>query len=173
MEILYIVFCILRPICLPIPESLIILWGGQIMNRNIAFLVGLLSSLIGIAGMYLISSRASMYIIHKFNIQKNITTFQEMIEFYNIKIIGILFIIPVFPDSIICIGASLLKLNLPLFLLIAIISKIISIGMIEYSGLIGEVFQVNKWQIIIIELFVINIISYMFKLHKRIKEKVR
>lgn len=86
---------------------------------------------------------------------------------------GMLFIIPIFQDFIICIGASLMKINLPLFLLIAIISKTISIGMIEYSGLIGDVFQVNKWQIIIIELFIINIISYLFKIHKRSKEKVR
>jgi uncharacterized membrane protein YdjX (TVP38/TMEM64 family) len=107
------------------------------------------------------------------NCHKSIKAFQEVVELYNIKIIGMLFIIPVFPDFIICIGASLMKINLPLFLLIAIISKSISIGMIEYSELIGDVFQVNRWQIIIVELFIVNIISYLFKLHKRSKEKVR
>ncbi|BCN29391.1 hypothetical protein bsdtb5_06860 [Anaeromicropila herbilytica] len=143
------------------------------MNTNVSFVVGVMGSVIGITLMYMISTRASNWIIQKFKCEKSLNSFYELIENYEIKIIGILFIIPIFPDAIISIGASLMKIKLSWFVIIAIISKIISIGMIVYAKQIGQIVSMGRWQIILIELFIVNIISCLFKLCNRSKGKAR
>lgn len=121
--------------------------------------------------MYLISSKVSEWIVKKLNCRKALEGFQDYIAYYKTKMIAVLFIIPVFPDIIISIGAAVSKISLPVFVFIAIMAKSVSIGMIVYSGEIAHFLCLEKWQVILTELFLVNIISSVFKIYNRGRER--
>ncbi len=164
MIALYFLGCLLRPICLPVPETLLVLWGSRQVSQPLALAAG-------IAGMYLISSKVSEWIVKRLNCRKALEGFQDYIAYYKTKMIAVLFIIPVFPDIIISIGAAVSKISLPVFVFIAIMAKSVSIGMIVYSGEIAHFLCLEKWQVILTELFLVNIISSVFKIYNRGRER--
>ena len=55
-------------------------------------------------------------------------------------------------DEVLCAGSALLKIPLPQFLKIGIIAKVISIGMIAFSGFLGDLCGLRRWQMIAVEL---------------------
>lgn len=67
-------------------------------------------------------------------------------------ILGILLIVPLASDEALCADSAFLKISLPQFLKIGIIAKIISIGMIAFSGFIGDLCGLSRWQMITVEL---------------------
>ncbi len=171
MIALYFLGCLLRPICLPVPETLLVLWGSRQVSQPLALAVGVAGSAAGIAGMDLISSKVSEWIVKRLNCRKALEGFQDYIAYYKTKMIAVLFIIPVFPDIIISIGAAVSKISLPVFVFIAIMAKSVSIGMIVYSGEIAHFLCLEKWQVILTELFLVNIISSVFKIYNRGRER--
>ena len=40
MIALYFLGCLLRPICLPVPETLLVLWGSRQVSQPLALAVG-------------------------------------------------------------------------------------------------------------------------------------
>lgn len=76
MIVLYFLGCLLRPICLPFPEALLVLWGSRHISQPLALAVGAAGSAAGIAGMYLISSRISEWIVSKFGCGRYLESFQ-------------------------------------------------------------------------------------------------
>lgn len=55
-------------------------------------------------------------------------------------------------DEVVCVGSAFLKISLSQFLKIGIIAKIISIGMIAFSGFLGNLCGLRRWQMITVEL---------------------
>ncbi len=204
MTAFYFLCCLLRPICLPVPETLLVLWGSGQVGLFPALAVGVLGSVAGIASMYLISSkmygwierkldcgnyvyckppectvmlakkvpgwRSAVRLYCKFNWCAVINCFRGYIAHYKAKIIAMLFIIPVFPDIMISIGAAVIKISLPEFLILAIMAKSVSIGMVVYAGEIAGLLSLEKWQVILAELLFVHIVSYIFKAYNRCKE---
>lgn len=63
------------------------------------------------------------------------------------------------------------KISLPVFVLIAIMAKSVSVGMIVYSGEIAKFLSLEKWQVVLAELFLVYIISYILKFYNWAKER--
>ena len=82
---------------------------------------------------------------------------------YPILTTGLLFAIPVIPDEIICIGSALGNIKLSVMLPIAFFSKIISIGMITYSKAIVDIFVLKQWEVIVIEILIMFIVSMIYQ----------
>ncbi len=96
MWCVYFLACVLRPICVPVPETAVILWGTR---------------QIGSLGFF--------------------------------------------------------KIPLPQFLKIGIIAKVISIGMIAFSGFLGDLCGLKRWQMIAVELLSRRFCSISTKREKR------
>ena len=62
-------------------------------------------------------------------------------------------------DEVLCVGSAFLKISLPQFLKIGIIAKIISVGMISFSGSFGVLCDLEHWQIIAAELLIMFLAS--------------
>ena len=75
------------------------------------------------------------------------------------KALGILLIVPLVSDEVLCAGSALLKIPLFQFLKIGIIAKIISVGMISFSGSFGVLCGLEHWQIIAAELLMMFLAS--------------
>lgn len=167
MWILYLFACILRPICLPLPEASIVLFGGLYCDSMTTFLLGVLGSVIGFSIMYVLAKRFMEFFLKKEHIRKNLVNFQSYIKNYRFFLTGVLFVVPVFPDMIICIGAATFNLEYPLFLITAICSKAISIGLIAFSATLGNYLSISKYLVILIEIAVVCLMSVIMRIaHK-------
>ena len=62
-------------------------------------------------------------------------------------------------DEVLCVGSAFLKISLPQFLKIGIIAKIISVGMIAFSGFFGSLCGLRRWQMITVELLFLFLAS--------------
>ena len=85
---------------------------------------------------------------------------------------SILFVIPVLPDEIVCIGAAIIGISYWHLLLIAVPAKLISISMISYSDFIGSVLGITKMQVIVFEVINSSVycVSYKDKKGRTTKE---
>ncbi len=62
MWCVYFLTCVLLPICVPVPETAVVLWGtGQIGNLG-AFFLGVTGSVLGLAIMYSLQQCTKGYI---------------------------------------------------------------------------------------------------------------
>ena len=59
MCFIYFILCVLLPICIPVPEAAVVLWGTDHIGSLQAFLLGVIGSVLGLAIMYTLSSLAA------------------------------------------------------------------------------------------------------------------
>ncbi|BBF43081.1 immunoreactive protein Se23.5 [Lachnospiraceae bacterium KM106-2] len=164
MLILYFICCILQPICLPVPEMITVVWGLNELGAVPSFVFGVLGTVMGTGLMYQFACKASDWIITKLHYEDKIACFERYIRHYQILIVALLFVVPILPDEIIGIGAPLVGISFSKYMILAAISKTVSVGMITFSEQIGRAFSINKWQVIIIELGILMIISKAIRL---------
>lgn len=162
-QIIYFLVCFLQPIILPFPEPVTIMGGSTILGPFKGATIGFLGTVLGIITMFFISKFAGRNIINKIVDDKKLDKFNRYIQKNETLIILMLFILPILPDEIICIGSGLAKLNGYKFIGIAAISKLITSISLAYSL---EVIKFNGNYIIISMLLIIGcIITKKVKLY--------
>lgn len=132
-QLIYFIVCFLQPIILPIPEPVTIVGGSSLLGPCRAAVIGFCGTTLGIIFMFFISKFASKSIIRKLVNEKKLDKFNEYIQRNYTLIILMLFILPILPDEVICIGAGLAKLNSYKFIIIAAISKLFTSISLAYS----------------------------------------
>ena len=70
--LIFFLLCFIQPICLPVPELTTYLYGQKTIGEIPAFIIGLIGVMLGIITMYLVSKKASDYIIKKFHYEAKI-----------------------------------------------------------------------------------------------------
>ncbi|WP_195430387.1 VTT domain-containing protein [Clostridium sp. D46t1_190503_E9] len=150
--LIYFLVCFLQPIILPLPEPVTIMVGSLILGETKGAVIGFLGTILGIISMFLFSRYASQKLIKKMVNSKKIEKFNEYIKKNETLIILLLFILPILPDEVICIGAGIGKFNGYKFITIAIISKLITAFTLSYSI---ELFSFNPLSILIIVAIII------------------
>ena len=159
MWCVYFLTCVLLPICVPVPETAVVLWGTGLMGSLGAFFLGVTGSVLGLAIMYSLSSLIANRISRGKKEQRQLAWLRQLTGRYRFWILGILLIVPLVSDEILCAGSVFLKISLPQFLKIGIIAKIISIGMIAFSGFLGGLCGLGRWQMIAGELLLMLLAS--------------
>ena len=160
---IYFVMCILQPICLPVPETATIIFGCLSLGAFKSFYIGIIGVLAGISIMYWLVKHFLHYFINRKGIQKKLELFRRCTKNYQVLIIGILFIVPVLPDEIVCLGAAVIGIDYLALLLIALPAKIISIGMIAYANEIGNALFINGYVVILIEIVILLLVSILIR----------
>lgn len=173
MAVLYFLLCVLQPVCLPIPEAVTVLWGSMTIGPRKSFVLGVLGALIGIVSMYWIARKCSNWIIAKCKCEQKVKRFQDYIKKYQIYIVGILFIVPILPDEIICLGSTVVGIRFSVFLWVAIAAKIVSVGMIAYSEVIGSVLGLSNVEVVGVELILLFAIAGIFRRRERAEKNNR
>lgn len=161
--LVYIIASFLQPICWPLPEMSTILYGTYILGSVKAFVVGYIFILLGIVFMYKITFMLSKKYLIKFKNKKSFKTFQNYILNNQILAIGTLFILPILPDEVICIGSAILEVKFKVFMIIAIFAKFISIGLVAFSSDFASLLSISWYVVLIVEFLVIFIISTIYK----------
>lgn len=152
MWCVYFLVCVLLPICIPVPEAAVILWGTRQIGSLGAFFFGVTGSVLGLVIMYSLSSLIANRISKGKKERRQLAWLKQLTVRYRVWILGVLLIVPLVSDEVLCVGSAFLQISLPQFLKIGIIAKIISIGMIAFSGFLGDLCGLRRWQMITVEL---------------------
>ena len=159
MCLIYFLLCVLLPICIPVPEAAVVLWGTDHIGSLQAFLLGVTGSVLGLAIMYTLSSLVACRIFKGKKERRQALWLQRLTKQHRCQALGLLLIVPLVSDEVLCACSALLKIPLFQFLKIGIIAKIISVGMISFSGSFSVLCGLEHWQIIVAELLIMFLAS--------------
>ena len=163
IALLYFFCCFLRPICFPIAEIVLICWGIERLGEHAAFLLGVAGTEAGIAAMFLLSGHISGKIMEKRRSSGKFEEFALFVREHEKLAIAGLFVLPVLPDSVVCIGAGAMKLRSSSFLVISTAAKALSIGMTVYAQQLADRLSIAGWQIMLLEFAVLYLLAMVWK----------
>ena len=149
-NLIYFFVCFLQPIVLPLPEPITIMAGSIVFGRFNGAIIGFLGTILGIVSMFLFSRYASKKFIENIISHKKLEKFNQYIQKNETLIILLLFILPILPDEVICVGTGITKINGYKFILIAMLAKLITAFTLSYSI---ELFNMNPISIITSKLY--------------------
>ncbi len=163
LAVLFFLICFLQPICLPLPEVTTVLWGSMKLGSTQAFILGYIGSVLGILCMY----KFSTLLFAKLRDNPKVLQYIALTERNRILVTGLLFVIPVLPDEIVCVGAGVLNMASWEFLLLALFFKGISVSSIAFSQELSAVLHLPQWGLVSIEIAVLLLITICFKMKNK------
>ncbi|PRR80288.1 TVP38/TMEM64 family protein [Clostridium vincentii] len=155
MELIYIITCFLQPILLPTPEAITISMGSMAFGSFNAFVMGFLGTMLGIITMYSISKRFGLKLIMKFIKDKDLEKYKSYVKRNEVLLTGLLFIIPILPDEVVCAGAGVLGIAKKPFFIIAAVTKMITIASYSYMVEFAANFNIHGIELILTELVIL------------------
>ncbi|MEK4536330.1 VTT domain-containing protein [Peribacillus sp. FSL K6-1552] len=132
-KLLFLLICFLQPIILPLPEAVTIPAGSAVFGSFTAAYLGFFGTIAGIAVMFLIARIGGQKLALKLVKEKHLQTYQNYVEKNETAILFLLFIIPILPDEIICLGSGIGGVSFCRFILIASLSKLMTALALSYS----------------------------------------
>lgn len=172
MELIYVLTCFFHPILLPTPEAITISMGAMTFGPIKAFVLGFFGTMLGIATMYSLSRRFGSKLIMKLIKAKNLEKYKNYVQKNEVLLTGLLFIVPILPDEVVCAGAGILGISKRPFFIVAGITKIMTIATYAYMVEFAENFNINGVELIVLELVVLIAIVFIHGLTKLKKESV-
>ncbi len=165
--LVYVIACFLQPICWPLPEASTIFLGASAFGEIKAFIIGYIFIIMGIIFMYKVTFYLSNKYLKKFKSSMKFKKYQQIIKKNEVFTTGILFILPILPDEVICIGSAILGIKFKVFIAIALIAKFISIGLYAFSESFSVYFGIDSFLFLLIEVLLVIIVSYIYNLKKK------
>ena len=166
---LYILFCFLQVVILPVPGSVTVAAGvalfGPLKCSIYSFIGITLGSITAFAIGRWVGDKAVQWIVGKDTLKK----WQEKLKGKDYLILSIMFLLPLFPDDVLCFVAGLSSMTWPYFLIMITITRATSVLSTAYSvGLI----PFTTWWGILIWLLIGAIIILAFWLVCKYSDKI-
>ncbi len=142
MSVLFVLLQFLQVVILPIPSTVTVLAGVALFKPLYASLLSLLGIMLGSLTAFLVGkyagSRVVAWIIGEDTLQK----WLKKVKGKDKLLLSAMFLLPVFPDDVLCFVAGLSSMSVWLFLGIIFFSRVLSIFTTSYSV---AVIPINKW----------------------------
>ena len=148
-KFLFFLLCMAQPIILPLPEALTIPAGSVAFGAFPSFYLGFSGTLTGIIIMFFIARYGGIKVASKLVKEKHLKRYQEYVRKNEAVILALLFIIPVLPDEIICVGAGIGAVSFKRFLLIASLSKLLTSFVLAYSVSLAKFLDLTSAQLLL------------------------
>lgn len=154
-----------QPIILPIPEAVTIPGASAVFGPAVAAAIAFPGTLLGISAMFFAARYGGRKFISNFIKEEQLEKYQQYVVKNETLIMFLLFIIPILPDEIICVGAGIGQVSPKKFLLIASISKFLTATLLAYSVVLAEGLSLTAPQLmfgfsaIVLILFGITVIT--------------
>lgn len=108
MWCVYFLTCVLLPICVPVPETAVVLWGTRQIGSLGAFTLGVTGSVLGLAIMHSLSSLIVHRIFKGKKERRQLAWLQQLTGRYRVWILGVLLIVPLVSDEALCFLKNIL-----------------------------------------------------------------
>lgn len=167
-KLIYFLVCFLQPIILPLPEPITIMGGSSLFGSQSGAAIGFIGTFLGIISMFFGSKYAGKAIISKLVDEKKLEKFNKFIKKNEMLVILMLFVLPILPDEVICVGAGVAGINTYKFISVAAVSKIITSVSLSYSLQLIRFNAVTITAIIIVVLAVLIVYKYTDSLKEKI-----
>ncbi|PEL08047.1 TVP38/TMEM64 family protein [Bacillus sp. AFS017336] len=169
-KLLFFLICLFQPIILPLPEAITIPAGSAVIGPFSGAAIGFLGSTLGIVIMYFLARLGGYKLVSKLVKEKHLKKYQEYVLKNETIILTLMFIVPILPDEIICVGAGISKVSFKKFVVIAAISKLITSSLLSYSVYLAKVFSLTTSQIALMSSILLAcILSLSFIIKRLIK----
>ncbi|MCM3165805.1 TVP38/TMEM64 family protein [Peribacillus frigoritolerans] len=147
-KLLFLLICFLQPIVLPLPEAVTIPAGSAVLGSFNAAYLGYSGTISGIATMFLLARIGGQKLALKLVKEKHLQSYQEYVKKNETAILFLLFIIPILPDEIICLGAGIGGVSFRRFILIACLSKLLTVSSLSYSVDLAKALSLTGQEVI-------------------------
>ncbi|MET3728083.1 putative membrane protein YdjX (TVP38/TMEM64 family) [Fictibacillus halophilus] len=139
-KLIYFAVCYAQPIILPVPEIVTVVAGSAALGSFTAFILGFTGAVLGILTMFYLSRTYGMKVVERLVNEKQLEQYHRFVQRNEMWIMVLLFIVPVLPDEIICVGAGISGVKAKRFMIIAVLSKVVTTFSLAYSLRLTEIF---------------------------------
>ncbi|RZT23571.1 TVP38/TMEM64 family protein [Fictibacillus sp. BK138] len=169
-KLIYLAICFAQPILLPLPEVVTVAAASAVFGPVTAISLGFLGTLTGIIIMYFIARFGGHRIVSRLIKEEHLTKYQTYVQRNEVLFLAMMFIIPILPDEIICIGAGLGGVTFRSFFIIAALSKLFTSTIFAYSVELAKIFSLTTTELMV---YASIIAGAAFLLTTMIKRNVR
>lgn len=166
---LFILFCFLQVVILPVPGSVAVAAGvalfGPLKCAIYSFIGIVTGSIVAFAIGRWIGYKAVKWIVGKETLDK----WLEKLKGKDYLILSIMFLLPMFPDDVLCFVAGLSSMTWPYFIIMIVITRLISVVTTAYS--VGFI-PFNTWWGILIWIIIAILIAVAFWLVCKYSDKI-
>lgn len=148
-KLIYLAICFAQPIILPLPEVVTVAGASAVFGPVTAISLGFLGTLAGIIVMYFIARFGRQRIVSRFVKKEHLTKYQSYVMRNEVLFLAIMFIIPILPDEIICIGAGLGGVTFRRFFIIAALTKLFTSTIFAYSVELAKMFSLTPTELMV------------------------
>lgn len=167
--LLYIAFCFLQVVILPVPGSVTVAAGVALFGAfrcSIYSFIGIVSgSIVAFAIGRWIGYKAVIWIVGKDDLNK----WLDKLKNKDYLILSIMFLLPMFPDDVLCFVAGLSSMTWMYFIVMILVTRAISVLTTAYS--IGFI-PFTTWWGILIWLMIAALIAVSFWLVLKYSDKI-
>ena len=167
---LYVVIVILHTLVIPISTTPFVLLGVAVFGPNTAFVATVVATLIGsvltFAAGKTFGKKFVIWLIGK----EKFVEYNNSIKYSGKYYLGTMFLLPVFPDDILCLMAGASDMTYREFSIIALITRPPMIAFTCYMGS-GEIIPFSGWGIPVWILISLIFVGIFIGVHKYAKRK--
>lgn len=167
--LLYILFSFLQVVVLPVPGSVSVAVGvllfGPLKCTLYSFIGIFIGSIVAFAIGKWVGYKTVCWIVGKEDLDK----WLERIKGKDYLLLSIMFLLPMFPDDVLCFVAGLSSMTWPYFIIVIAITRIISCFTTAYSF---ELIPFNTWWGILIWICIIALVVLAFYLVYKYSDKI-
>jgi len=169
MSILFIVLQFLQVVVLPIPSTVTVVAGSALFGPFWGSVFSLIGIFLGSLTAFFIGRYAGYRVVAWLVGRDTLDKWQKKLKGKDKLLISAMFLLPVFPDDVLCFVAGLSSMSLGLFTSVILISRILAIFMTSYS--VSLIPFDTWWGILIWVLFAIAV-TVLFVWLYRDSEKI-
>ncbi|MFJ8071488.1 TVP38/TMEM64 family protein [Peribacillus sp. NPDC096447] len=147
-KLLFLLICFLQPIVLPLPEALTVPAGSAVFGSFTATYLSFFGTISGIAVMFLIARIGGQKLALRLIKEKHLQRYQKYMQKNETAILFLLFVIPILPDEIICLGSGIGGVSFSRFILIASLSKLMTASSLSYSVELAKALSLTGQELI-------------------------
>jgi uncharacterized membrane protein YdjX (TVP38/TMEM64 family) len=170
-QLIFFFVCMAQPIILPIPEAVTLPAGSAVFGPFTAAYLGFMGTMTGIVLMFFIARIGGIKLVSKLVKEKHLRKYQNYMGKNETVILALLFIIPILPDEIICVGAGIGAVSFKRFFIIAAISKLLTTSLLAYSVYFATALSLTSTQLVAACSIILLVIFLSSIALKRILEK--
>ncbi|WP_235867345.1 TVP38/TMEM64 family protein [Priestia abyssalis] len=168
---LFFLICFSQPIILPIPEAVTVPAGSAVFGPFITAILSFSGTVAGIMVMFFIARIGEQKFVSKLVKEKHLRKYQEYVGKNETTILALMFMIPILPDEIICVGAGISGISLKRFFIIASISKFITSSLLASSVHLAKLLSLTSSQLMMSCSAIVGIMLAVSLIFKRFLEK--
>jgi uncharacterized membrane protein YdjX (TVP38/TMEM64 family) len=170
MPILYIVLQYLQVVILPIPSVVSTLAGVALFGPLKTIIYSLIGILLGSYTAFFIGRKLGYKAVAWMVGEDTLTKWQSKLKGKDNFILTLMFLLPVFPDDVLCFVAGLSTMSTRYFVIMILISRILAISTTCYSM---QLLPLNTWWGLLIWAVIIILVAVAFVVVYKNIEKIQ